>query len=376
MSSNDTIPFGEIARQISKRVEPSTTDAEIYIGLEHLDPNSQRIKRWGTPADVKGQKLEVRKGQIIFGKRRAYQRKLGVAHFDGICSAHAMVLEANPETIIPQLLPFFMQSDRFMERAVAVSEGSLSPTIKWKTLAAQKFPLPPKKRQREILKLLQALEDSLRATEDAIESAEQLKRSLMARLLTKGIGHSKFKQTEIGEIPVEWEVGHMGDIFENLDHMRDPIKEEDRKKIQGDIPYYGASGMIDQVNRYIFDEELLMLAEDGMNLVFRAKPIAYRLTGKAYVNNHVHVYRPTGTLSVNIALEVINMMDLLPFITGSYHKKINKAAANSIPLPIPPEAEQVRILENLNNADEQKKSLVAHRDSCLSMKSNCLSVII
>ncbi len=93
----------------------------------------------------------VKKGQIIFGKRRAYQRKLGVADWDCICSAHAMVLEANPETVLPEFLPFFMQSDVFMNRAVAVSEGSLSPTIKWKVLANQNFILPNITIQKEFL---------------------------------------------------------------------------------------------------------------------------------------------------------------------------------------------------------------------------------
>jgi hypothetical protein len=149
------VKFGEIAKNISKRVNPSETDLEVYVGLEHLDPQSLRITRRGVPADVKGQKLRVRPGQIIFGKRRAYQKKVAVADFDGICSAHAMVLEAVPGKIIPELLPFFMQSDMFMDRAVAISEGSLSPTIKWKTLAIQKFSLPPLERQKEILEVLE-----------------------------------------------------------------------------------------------------------------------------------------------------------------------------------------------------------------------------
>ncbi|MBJ5740386.1 restriction endonuclease subunit S, partial [Salmonella enterica subsp. enterica serovar Agona] len=124
------VKFGDIAKHISKRVEPSETDLKIYVGLEHLDPDSLKIKRHGVPADVEGQKLLVKKGQIIFGKRRAYQRKVAVADWDCICSAHAMVLEENSKMVIPGFLPFFMQSDIFMNRAVAISEGSLSPTIK------------------------------------------------------------------------------------------------------------------------------------------------------------------------------------------------------------------------------------------------------
>ena len=161
------VKFGEIAKSVSKRVDPANTELEVYVGLEHLDPDNLRITRRGVPGDVKGQKLLVKPGQIIFGKRRAYQRKVAVADFEGICSAHAMVLEAIPEVVIPEYLPFFMQSDMFMERAVAISEGSLSPTIKWKTLASQEFPLPPRERQETMLEVISKIYDLSNQTYDA-----------------------------------------------------------------------------------------------------------------------------------------------------------------------------------------------------------------
>ncbi len=179
------VKFGEIAKNISKRVEPSETDLEVYVGLEHLDPQSLRITRRGVPADVKGQKLRVRPGQIIFGKRRAYQKKVAVADFEGICSAHAMVLEEVVGKIIPGLLPFFMQSDMFMDRAVAISEGSLSPTIKWKTLAIQEFPLPPIERQKEILEVLEKLEEVDQKVEKAWIRASNLLDAEMNELLSQ-----------------------------------------------------------------------------------------------------------------------------------------------------------------------------------------------
>ena len=148
------VKFGEIAKHISKRVEPSETTLEVYVGLEHLDPDSLKITRHGVPSDVAGQKLLVKKGQIIFGKRRAYQRKVAVADWDCICSAHAMVLEAIPGKILPEFLPFFMQSNQFMERAVDISEGSLSPTIKWKVLENQIFQIPNLNNQKQIIKSL------------------------------------------------------------------------------------------------------------------------------------------------------------------------------------------------------------------------------
>lgn len=145
------VKFGEIANHISKRVEPSETTLEVYVGLEHLDPDSLKITRHGVPSDVAGQKLLVKKGQIIFGKRRAYQRKVAVADWDCICSAHAMVLEAIPGKILPEFLPFFMQSNQFMERAVEISEGSLSPTIKWKNLEQQSFIIPNLGEQSKVI---------------------------------------------------------------------------------------------------------------------------------------------------------------------------------------------------------------------------------
>ncbi len=116
--------FDQMAVMINDRIDnPADADVEHYVGLEHLDSDSLTIRRWGTPSDVEATKLRFRTGDIIFGRRRVYQRKVAVAHFDGICSAHAMVLRAIPEVALPEFLPFFMQSDAFMERAKQISVG-------------------------------------------------------------------------------------------------------------------------------------------------------------------------------------------------------------------------------------------------------------
>ena len=133
----------------------------MYIGLEHIDSESLHIKRTGTPDDVNGQKLRFYKDDIIFGRRRAYQRKAAIATCDGFCSAHALVLRANPVVIDPKLFPFFMHSDVFMHIAVDISVGSLSPTINWGTLKHQKFVLPPLEIQSELVNLFVSLETTL-----------------------------------------------------------------------------------------------------------------------------------------------------------------------------------------------------------------------
>ena len=151
--------FDQIAINVSERVDPKTTNMELYIGLEHLDSDSIHIKRSGTPDDVEGQKLKCYPGDVIFGKRRAYQRKAAVVTEEGICSAHAFVLRANPEIIEPKLFPFFLHSYMFMHRAVDISVGGLSPTINWSNLREQEFLLPPKDQQAQIAELLWAMDD-------------------------------------------------------------------------------------------------------------------------------------------------------------------------------------------------------------------------
>ena len=163
--------FDEMAVVVNDRIDdPAKADVEYYVGLEHLDSESLTIRRWGAPSDVDATKLRFRAGDIIFGRRRVYQRKLAVADFDGICSAHAMVLRAKPAVALPEFLPFFMQSDLFMERAREISVGSLSPTINWKTLAKEEFALPPLDEQlgiAEVVTLAGALSEALRNLLDA-----------------------------------------------------------------------------------------------------------------------------------------------------------------------------------------------------------------
>lgn len=170
-----------MATNVNVRIDnPSESGMEHYVGLEHLDSASLKIRRWGTPDDVEATKLMFKTGDIIFGRRRAYQRKLGVAEFDGICSAHAMVLRAKPDVVLPQFLPLFMQSDLFMKRAVEISVGSLSPTINWRTLAAQEFELPPIEEQERTAELLRIYADSIDALSDVEQSARKLRMSLLS----------------------------------------------------------------------------------------------------------------------------------------------------------------------------------------------------
>ena len=207
-----TYRFDQIAISVTDRVQPADTELEHYIGLEHLDPESLKIRRWGVPSDVKGQKLGFRKGDIIFGKRRAYQRKLAIADFDGICSAHAMVLRPKTDVVLPEFLPFFMQSDLFMIRALEISVGSLSPTINWRTLAQQEFPLPPLDEQHRIAEVLLVARDNHEALYSAIESSERLFQSTLFHLMSVGVTNEETTKTGNISHPISWSVKELGEI--------------------------------------------------------------------------------------------------------------------------------------------------------------------
>jgi type I restriction enzyme S subunit len=176
--------FDQLATQVNDRVDdPAASGVERYVGLEHLDADSLSIRRWGEITDVESTKLRFQPGDIIFGKRRVYQRKLAVADFEGICSAHAMVLRAKPDVVDPGFLPYFMQSDLFMERALSISVGSLSPTINWKDLAQQEFALPPIEEQRRIVFSLIAIEEASERVYLATRACGSCMRSFLADAL-------------------------------------------------------------------------------------------------------------------------------------------------------------------------------------------------
>lgn len=352
------VKFGDIAKNISERVEPAKTDLDVYVGLEHLDPQSLRITRRGVPSDVKGQKLRVRPGQIIFGKRRAYQKKVAVADFDGICSAHAMVLEAIPGKILPELLPFFMQSDVFMDRAIAISEGSLSPTIKWKTLANQQFLFSPAARQKEILIVLQKL-DVTDCTGAAFkESAKLLFKAVSISLLRIVSQQSTTLDTKIQK---GWHVKSLSQIAQVERGKFTPRPRNNPIYYGGRYPFVqtadvkNSGGFIKSHNQTLNEKGL------GVSRIFPKGSIL--LTIAANIGEvGLTTYETACTDSV-VAIQpnedidpqwlLFYLMQLQPYLdsvaTESAQKNINLKILRPLKIAVPPYAEQIKISETLLN---------------------------
>ena len=151
------VAFGDVARLSRERsTDPEADGFERYVGLEHIEPGDLTIRRWGEIADGTTFTSVFRPGQVLFGKRRAYQRKVAVADFAGVCSGDIYVLEPKSAGLLPELLPFVCQTDGFFEHAVGTSAGSLSPRTRWDSLASYKLALPPLGEQERIASLLHA----------------------------------------------------------------------------------------------------------------------------------------------------------------------------------------------------------------------------
>lgn len=159
----------------------------------------------------------------------------------------------------------------------------------------------------------------------------------------------------------KWPRVELGDVVEFLDHLRRPVTAKDREP--GPFPYYGANGQQDSVASFIFDEPLVLLAEDGGHFGENDKSIAYHVEGKTWVNNHAHVLRPTSRIDIRFLCRYLENYDVRPFTSGTTRLKLNKAKAAKIPLALPPLPEQKRIAEILDRAE----ALRAKRRAALAL---------
>lgn len=385
------LKFGDVAQNVAVRVAPADAKTDVYVGLEHLDPSTLHLRQWGHPTDVTGQKLAFKKGDVIFGRRRAYQRKLAIAEFDGICSAHAMVVRAKPKMILPEFLPFFLQSDMFMERAIEISVGSLSPTINWKTLKVQEFPLPPIDEQKRIAEILWAADEAFNQHQQSNDNLMSVKRTLLNRLTVRGIGQHSTQHTRLGEIPVHWRLATVEDVTSICQYgLSIPLNEsgqypilrmmnyDDGRIIANDLKYvdlddsdfnsfkvhkgdilFNRTNSADLVGKVgIFDLE--------GDYVFASYLVRLRADEDQILPDFLNYYLNSG----------LGQRRLLAYATpGVSQTNISAGNLKKVLVPLPPIEEQKQIVEVLNNLELRKhlqRNHVAEAQKCLAALINNL----
>lgn len=183
------VQFGDVARECRETYKGDQTGMPV-VGLEHLEPETMTLHAWGSSADNSFTKC-FHKGQVLFGRRRAYLKKAVVAPFNGICSGDITVIEAKADILNPDLLPFIVQNDDFFRFAVGHSAGSLSPRVKWEHLQNYEFTLPSIAEQDELVELLQAMERTKNAYKALIAKTDELVKSQFVEMFGDPVSNAK-----------------------------------------------------------------------------------------------------------------------------------------------------------------------------------------
>ena len=177
---------------------------------------------------------------------------------------------------------------------------------------------------------------------------EEIKKRIAA--INSGIIPAGYKKTKVGIVPVEWDIKALGKISQFLDNQRKPVKENERSF--GIYPYYGASGIIDYVDDYLFDGEYVLLGEDGANIVMRSSPLAFKAKGKMWINNHAHVISPNDNCNIDYLVNILESLNYEKYNSGTAQPKLNREVCESITIPFPPLPEQQKIAEILSTQDK------------------------
>lgn len=174
--------FGELV-ECDKKYPEHANEVSRFVGLEFLEADNFQLQGWGEIADGTTFSKRFSKGDVLFGKRRAYLKKVAVADFDGICSGDILVIRAKTKKMLQELLPFYISADAFIQHAVSTSAGSLSPRTKWKDLAEMEVSIPDLKTQENILEILQQLDNAVKQLKQHKTTLKDLKQKLLNEIL-------------------------------------------------------------------------------------------------------------------------------------------------------------------------------------------------
>ena len=227
-----------------------------------------------------------------------------------IASTGFAVLRAKAERLLSGFLICMLRHDKAVDQMIGMMGKGAYPSINQADVGSVQFPLPPLDVQKEIVAEIEGYQKVINGARAVLDNYRP-------------------------HIPIhpEWPKRRIDSLAENLDSRRIPITKGDRK--EGPIPYYGASGIVDYVSDFIFDEDILLISEDGANLLARVTPIAFSVSGKCWVNNHAHVLKFDNHATQKFVEVYLNSISINEFVTGAAQPKLNQQALNSIPIPIP-----------------------------------------
>lgn len=341
-------PISEVTERTTNIKWRETSESHQYIDLTSVSVDTKKIIETtevkASNAPSRAQKL-VKKGDVLFATTRPTQMRYCLIdeEYDGaVASTGYCVLRVKRDVTLPKWILHLISSSDFKKYLEENQSGSAYPAISDAKVKDFSIPIPcpdnPEKSltiQAEIVRILDAF----------IAMTAELTAELNMRKTQYNYYRDQLLSFEEGE--VEWKT--LGDLAENLDSKRKPITSGLREA--GEIPYYGASGIVDYVKGYIFDGDYLLVSEDGANLLARNTPIAFSISGKTWVNNHAHVLKFETYAERKYVEYYLNSIDLTPYISGAAQPKLNKKNLESINIPNPAPKEKERIVAILDKFD-------------------------
>nr|WP_243167345.1 MULTISPECIES: restriction endonuclease subunit S [Bacillus] len=264
------------------------------------------------------------------------------------------------DIMFPRFLWEFMKSPVYWKQITVVKKGSAQPGANAQILGNLSVPLPPLQEQKRITEKVEGLLGKIEEAKQLIEEAKEtfelrraaiLEKAFSGELLTSSFNKitKKINEQITLEIPNHWEVKTLSDVVENYNNQRIPVSQKKREEMEGDIPYYGATGIVDFVDGYTHEGEFVCIGEDGANLLSRSKPQAFVIRGKSWVNNHAHVVKMNDNMCNNYLMHYINFIPLNDYVTGTAQPKLNRKNLDKIPIVLPPVNEQFSISQKIED---------------------------
>lgn len=351
--------FDQIAINSTAKKKPVEEDRFTYLGLEHLDSGSLKVTRYGSEVAPIGEKLIMRKGDVLFGKRRAYQKKVAIAPFDGIFSAHGMVLRPKEDVIDKDFFPLFISSDYFLDAAIKISVGSLSPTINWRDLKELEFELPDLDTQRRLAAVLWSMNETMDSYKELIKATDELVKSQFMEQFKELINNPE----ACSKIEDECTVFADGDWIESKDQSDEGIRLIQTGNI-GNAQYLDKG----ERARYITEDTFNRLnctevkANDILisrlpDPVGRACIIPEGL-GKCITAVDCTIVRLRSRILpeyfIAYTLSPFYMMQVAARETGSTRKRISRKNLGILKIPVPQIAEQESFASIVRQSDKSK----------------------
>ena len=353
----------ELFKNIADKNHPAETVLTIVQGKGTLPRENAGRNIHYDNASLSNYK-KVEKGDYII-HLRSFEGGLEMANEDGIVSPAYTILRCKkPHSSL--FYEAYFHTDEFINHVLSKSVEGIRDgrqisydAFKWLGLPYCSLP-----EQEKISNLFSALNRRIEKQQQLVDALKKYKRGVVSAILSHRI---VFSDADEKPYP-EWTSCTLQDAVVFLDGQRKPLESADRARRQGKYPYYGASGIIDYIDDYIFDEPLLLLGEDGANIINRSTPLCFIATGKYWVNNHAHVMRPQNGHNIKFLCELLESLDYTRYNTGTAQPKLNQEKCRGIELNLPIYEEQCRIADFLSSLDQKAEREQANLDCLLLFK--------